>query len=383
MVQDSELYARLAARMGAGESPRYVKILQHQLTPEECRLLVELPTWTTREQLAQRLNIDEKVLQAQLDDLCQRRYLLKGKTGYAAAPNIRSFPRGQDDEEMRKLRREFNTSGDYPKILVAGWEHRLKERGFHAHKVIPARKALVASPNLRPEEILWYEDMPQIFERAKTRSQGGVNPDGELITKGCGCRQNWDACDYRGACTHWEFEERETAPAMGGMLRRETTPEEALAYTDDMEEQGLVHISPNTSQVTSTCNCCPCCCMVLHSFLNYGNVWETLAPSRYRAVIDQELCNGCQTCVERCHFQAVEMRKVPDSKKMKAFIINEHCMGCGLCIFKCPQQAMHLELVRPPEHIPTLPMSAVTIVRSPNMTDGLLYDSLGRPINAD
>ena len=28
-------------------------------------------------------------------------------------------------------------------------------------------------------------------------------------------------------------------------------------------------------------------------------------------------------------------------------------LGCGLCIIKCPHQAMHLELVRPPEHIPS------------------------------
>jgi translation initiation factor RLI1 len=101
---------------------------------------------------------------------------------------------------------------------------------------------------------------------------------------------------------------------MPGFGRKNISVEESLGYVYDMEEQGMVHVSPNTSQVTSTCNCCPCCCMVLHSFLNYGNVWKTLAPSRYRAVIDQEKCNGCQTCVERCHFEAVEMQKLPNSK---------------------------------------------------------------------
>jgi Fe-S-cluster-containing hydrogenase component 2 len=38
---------------------------------------------------------------------------------------------------------------------------------------------------------------------------------------------------------------------------------------------------------------------------------------------------------------------------MKAFVLDQECMGCGLCVIKCPQQAMHLEIVRPPEHIPT------------------------------
>jgi Na+-translocating ferredoxin:NAD+ oxidoreductase RNF subunit RnfB len=87
----------------------------------------------------------------------------------------------------------------------------------------------------------------------------------------------------------------------------------------------------------------------------YGNIYELLAPSRFKAVIDETLCNGCQTCVERCHFDAIEMRKAAGSKKMKSFVLDEHCMGCGLCIYTCPQKAMHLEIVRPPEHIPTVP----------------------------
>ena len=88
---------------------------------------------------------------------------------------------------------------------------------------------------------------------------------------------------------------------------------------------------------------------------NYGDVYTMLAPSRYRAVIDEEKCIGCQTCIDRCHFDAIEMKKPEGSKKMKAYIIDGHCMGCGLCVFKCPQDAIQLELVRPPEHIPTTP----------------------------
>ena len=87
--------------------------------------------------------------------------------------------------------------------------------------------------------------------------------------------------------------------------------------------------------------------------LKYRNrVHAILSPSRFRAVIDESKCLGCQTCVERCIFDAVEMRKPAGSKKMKAYIINEHCMGCGACVVKCPNRALTLELVRPPEHIP-------------------------------
>jgi ferredoxin len=121
------------------------------------------------------------------------------------------------------------------------------------------------------------------------------------------------------------------------------------------EEKGLVHIPLNVVHAEGTiCNCCDDCCMVVNPMLNRGGgvIYKILSPSRYRTVIDQELCQGCQTCVERCIFDAIEMRKVPGSKKMKAYIINEHCMGCGACVVKCPNQAMSMELIRPPEHIP-------------------------------
>jgi ferredoxin len=147
---------------------------------------------------------------------------------------------------------------------------------------------------------------------------------------------------------------RSVRPA-AGRERPSLTKEQAMKATCEMEDHGQVKISPNSARITGTCNCCPDCCVIIWPMKNYGNIYELLAPSRFKAAIDAELCNGCQTCVERCHFDAVELRKVPGSKKMKSFILDEHCMGCGLCIYKCPQKAMHLEIVRPPEHIPTAP----------------------------
>jgi NAD-dependent dihydropyrimidine dehydrogenase PreA subunit len=131
------------------------------------------------------------------------------------------------------------------------------------------------------------------------------------------------------------------------------TKDQALALNAETEEKGLVHIPLNIIHAEGTiCNCCDDCCMVVNPLLYRGKVHEILSPSRYRAVIDEEKCQGCQTCVERCIFDGIEMRKSVNSKKMKAYNINEHCMGCGVCVVKCPNQAITLELIRPPEHIP-------------------------------
>jgi NAD-dependent dihydropyrimidine dehydrogenase PreA subunit len=240
---------------------------------------------------------------------------------------------------------------------------RAKTREIKSHKIIPAKKALLASPNIKKEEILWYEDMEGIFKHSKAISQGGFHQeDGTLSTKeGCGCRRYWGTCDTPGGCTGWAWKEGEWGQENAGGLpfggKWQVSFEQAMDSIYKMEEYGAIHLSPNTAQITSTCNCCECCCEIIHGMKKRGTIWELLAPSRFRAVIDEEKCAGCQTCVDRCHFDAIEMKKVPGSKKMKAFILNEHCMGCGLCIFKCPNKAMRLEIVRPPAHIPTITMA--------------------------
>ena len=368
MITGKEAYDRLAEKIGAAGYPRYIRILENQLSSEEAGLIVELEEGRTPAQLAVSLNLDEPVLAARIEDLLSRRVILKSKSGYTIPRSPRFFPQGPRNLATRQLWTDFFRSGDYQKILADGWKVRLKNGGLQSHKVIPAHQALKASPGLNPEHILWYEDMEQIFNRAEKRWQGGLKEDGTLGTReeaGCGCRSVWtDACDYIGGCTGWEWKAGEwgndetrnnekNRPFRPG--RREFSVEEMMSACYKMEDAGQIHISPNTAQITSTCNCCPCCCVIMQPMKNYGNVYEMLAPSRFRAVIDEEKCLGCQTCVERCHFEAIEMRKVPGSKKMKAFIIDEHCMGCGLCIYKCPNNAMRFELVRPPAHIPTTP----------------------------
>jgi heterodisulfide reductase subunit A-like polyferredoxin len=80
-----------------------------------------------------------------------------------------------------------------------------------------------------------------------------------------------------------------------------------------------------------------------------GKFW---AKSRFLAHIDQHVCTGCQTCVERCMFDAIEMVKVPGSKKLKAKVDPEKCYGCGVCVLKCKPEALSMETARPLEHIP-------------------------------
>jgi Na+-translocating ferredoxin:NAD+ oxidoreductase RNF subunit RnfB len=101
------------------------------------------------------------------------------------------------------------------------------------------------------------------------------------------------------------------------------------------------------------CHCCGCGCLALVRRIQSGEVRRLLSPSRFLAKMHRETCNGCQDCVERCYFNAIEMAKAPGAKKLKATIDAEQCMGCGQCASACSVDAIEMECVRLPEHIPS------------------------------
>ncbi|MBI4295783.1 MAG: 4Fe-4S binding protein [Chloroflexi bacterium] len=355
MSNENSVYEELAKNWNLPGSQSFIRLMQAGFTPAEGEILLALSWWMTPQEGAQKLDMDEKTLQTKLDDLTKRGWVRRRKATYNAAPNMLSTipqnpPPGMTAEEYNALMKDFYRSGDYQKWSIDAWIIRLAATGHAVHRILPARKALRASANLRPEDILWYEDIEQVLSRAKVITGG----------RSCGCRRVWGVCESPVGCMGWSFDDAQSRPGGMGGTRQVLSLEQALALVDEAEEYGNVMVPANVGAIEMTCFCCPCCCHVLQPGLDYGRQYKDYgpvhagtAPSRFRAVVDVELCDGCQTCVERCHFSAIEMRKTPGSKRLKAHVESENCMGCGLCVFKCPQNAMRLELVRPPEHIPT------------------------------
>lgn len=80
-----------------------------------------------------------------------------------------------------------------------------------------------------------------------------------------------------------------------------------------------------------------------------------MTPNRFMAVVDEEKCIGCEVCVERCPFEAIEMKADENSGQQKSSINPERCKGCGLCIVTCEPNALTYEIVRPPEYLKPKP----------------------------
>ncbi len=158
----------------------------------------------------------------------------------------------------------------------------------------------------------------------------------------CFCRHHKDLTgrpckqtDEREACFTFGKSARYTS-SQG--FSRMISKEEALKILKNSEEEGLVHKAyhPNFNiqkDETSICNCCHCCCgnSVDNSFIPITNA------TNFLAVIDQNLCVGCGTCVEKCHTHAISLNEDGKAERME-----ERCIGCGICASFCPENAIAL-----------------------------------------
>ena len=114
--------------------------------------------------------------------------------------------------------------------------------------------------------------------------------------------------------------------------------EETIRLADKM---GLVHqlvYFPHPNLYYVICNCCSCCCAILTSYKKFTNqIPYFVVPSEFIATLDADVCKRCETCIKRCHFDAI----IKDEND-QIRIIESRCKGCGLCATKCPTGAIKL-----------------------------------------
>jgi ferredoxin len=206
------------------------------------------------------------------------------------------------------------------------------------HRIIPIEKTI-------PLDI---EVMP--YERASTYIKNaqawGVLP--------CICRVQRRLIGQ--GCSHTEencivFHSRPGAFDRTEAIRT-LTKEEALEILADADREGLVHSTGNAQKgLTYICNCCTCSCGILRGMAEYGYL-NAVGRSDFYAAVDETLCTGCSTCVDRCQFKALEVQEGDGICKVD----RQRCYGCGLCVSTCPTEALYLEQ-KPAAEIETPPLS--------------------------
>ncbi|MGD2200641.1 MAG: 4Fe-4S binding protein [Candidatus Bathyarchaeota archaeon] len=154
----------------------------------------------------------------------------------------------------------------------------------------------------------------------------------------CGCKTAFNNCDApREVCVSldWMVDEMDESDRQDF---RELDIEGAIEVLKKSHEAGLVHlayVNKGEEKPFLICSCCPCCCHTLGSLVRSG-VHTEILTSKYIATDDMERCTDCGICVDRCSFQARQM------KDGEMIYDQTRCFGCGLCVSTCSPEAISL-----------------------------------------
>ena len=347
-----DAYAVLAERLGYASSARLRLILEYLMTPEQAQIAAALPGSVA--EVAQRTGFAEERVKTELDAL-----FAKGVT----------FPKDFDKREYFRFAREIMQLHDATMATqqlnvledrklfelwynfcinewYPGWGNTMAQMPQPMMRVVPAYQAIKNLSGVLP-----CEDFRQLLKEQEL-----------IAVVPCSCRYCTTAVGKH--CKHTLEERRWHCLQFGRGAEyaikrgsgKKLSLDDALELMNEIEKDGLIHMWGNIALMTgipTSCQCCRDCCEVAVPLAGVNaSIGKAWAKSRYQAAVNLASCTGCQVCVDRCQFDAIDMVKPEGSKKYKAAIDPDKCWGCGVCVVACEPEALSLVLVRPAEHIP-------------------------------
>jgi ferredoxin len=333
----AEAYVVLAGKLGYPESERVRKLLRMLMNREEAELVASLPCSVG--DLAQKLGEKEDKVNDMLRKLFEKGIIFMTSKGYQFARDVFQLHDATAcDVRLDKVwgRELLDLWEDFLQAeWYSDWAKMVQTWKTPIWRVVPARKAIPTGTRLLPSE-----DVQAILDKAT-----------KFALANCSCRRIAKRCDFPADVCLQVNRAAEYAITRGS--GKELTRDEALKIMDVAEEAGLIHSVYNGSAVTNViCNCCTDCCVFYYPLTRHGVLDKGVARSRFQAEVDRTVCDGCQTCIERCPFEAIGMVKTAGEKKLKAQVNSEKCYGCGVCVVGCESGAIKLVEVRPPEYVP-------------------------------
>ena len=337
-----------------------LKLIKMAFSPEEVALACQLTRFPeTAAEIAKRVGMDEADVTALLESLIPRRLVrldipghqlpgvvlqVEGEKKYRLGP----FLVGWYEANMRLLDKEFAEL--FEQFVIEGGGERILSPRPGVLGVVPVRGSLT------PAQMSVMEPHLDIDAHFKRHERFVVLPcvcKREQELQGHhDCKMPMKRCGFVGVPPQ--------TPLSENVLDRE----EALKLFGELEQSGHVHLAvygftmcAETPQFVGTCNCCACCCGVLHG-QKLSGAEEGAQRSNYRARIDEEKCIACGLCNKRCPIDAISEREKDPSadrkKRGKSYVIRDQCIGCGVCVIKCPTKAIELVPVSVEEwfHVP-------------------------------
>ncbi|MFX1258716.1 MAG: 4Fe-4S dicluster domain-containing protein [Promethearchaeota archaeon] len=100
-----------------------------------------------------------------------------------------------------------------------------------------------------------------------------------------------------------------------------------------------IYQTGDTDQIHSEiCSCCSYCCQARQG-LQLMNMKGQVKKSEFVATLEQETCNQCGICIDRCQFGT----RILDSIG-KIIFKKDLCFDCGFCVSTYPESLIEFIL---------------------------------------
>ncbi|MBW1889457.1 MAG: 4Fe-4S binding protein [Deltaproteobacteria bacterium] len=333
----SDVYVKLRERLDdmavgfpATQNGLELKILKQLFTEEDAALFVELsPLLEKPADVARRLGRDPDALSDHMEKMAGKGLLFRvrkgGRVRYSVVPYVVGIFEFQLNDMQGDLARD---NDDYLEGALGNEIHSFKTPVLRS---IPVKRELVAEWPVAP-----YEDALEIIQSKK-----------KIAVMPCICRTMTGSLDK--ACDKplevcMAFDSHADYYVENNMGRY-IEVDEALDVLKKGEAAGLVLQPFNSQKIGGMCSCCGCCCGVLRSLKKQPKPAE-MVKSNYYAVVSEDDCSACETCLDRCQIEAIRI-------DLAAEVDLDRCIGCGLCVTTCPSDA--IRLIKKPEAEQYLP----------------------------
>jgi len=338
-----------AAMVAAGPIPMPVtetllELLQTIMDEEEAEFLhIFTKPSLNMEEIKERCDLDDASLNAMLDGLLHKGAIMvttSRSAGIDVYTLMPPFPglfeltmvRGETGEKEKRLAVLFEKMfEELTQLIQANYDNVIE-----LFKTVPPITRVVpveCEVDMKLDSVMPYEDAQKIVDKFDT-----------FAVSHCYCRHHKDllgkACETTNEKVNCLTFGRSARFMIDYQFGKEITREETKRILKECEEAGLVHKffhEKNDLERSefAICNCCKCCCGTFELYYRGAAPMQTYTS--YRARTDEELCNGCEVCVDMCPMEAIEL--VDDV----ALINDEKCIGCGVCAYHCSSAAMALE----------------------------------------
>ena len=315
----------LATGYPATEGGAEIRILKRLFTEEEAEFFLQLsPIPQTPEEVSERVGRAAGETAAFMEGMAKKGLLFRIRKGetvrYVAPPYIVGIFEFQINRMDRDLAIDMN---EYFETALGKTVQTFKTPVM---RTIPVNREVAVQWPIAP-----YEDALNILESQESMAIVPCICRTWMKHADQGCEKPVETCFMFGSHAHYYVEN-----GMGRYIDKE----EGREILKRNEEVGLVMQPFNSQKVGGMCSCCGDCCGMLRSLKKQPSP-ATAVQSNYYAQVNADDCAACETCLDRCQMDAIEI--MDDA----AVVDLNRCIGCGLCVTTCATGA--IELIKKPD----------------------------------